>query len=92
LVFYENEFVTVAYINNGRVYSKVFDGSLDIDSDESIIATNDGKDRVDRDENNFIKQWYNEYFLIYGYQKILNRSLSKQNERTIFYLNKIAYK
>jgi len=92
LVFSENEFVTTAYVNNGRVYSKVFDGALDIDSDESIIATNNGKDRIDRDENNFIKRWYDGYFLIYGYQKILNRSLSKQNERTIFYLNKIAYK
>ena len=92
LVFSENQFVTAAYVNNGRVYSEVFDGSMDIDSDESIIATNDGKDRIDRDENNFIKQWYDGYFLIYGYQKILNRSLSKQNERTIFYLNKIAYK
>lgn len=92
VVFSENEFVTTAYVNNGRVYSKVFDGALDIDSDESIIATNNGKDRIDRDENNFIEKWYDGYFLIYGYQRILNRSLSKQNERTIFYLNKIAYK
>lgn len=92
MIFEDNEFVTAAYVNNGRIYSKTFEGSLDIDSDESTIATNHKKDRIVEDENNRIVNWFDNYFLIYGYQKINNRTLSKQNERTIFYINKIAYK
>lgn len=90
---FENEnFVTAAYVNDGKIYSKIFDGNIDVDSDETTIATNFNKDRVVEDENNHIVKWFDNYFLIYGYQKIKNRSLSKQNERTIFYINKIAYK
>ncbi len=92
LVFKDGEFTTAAYVNNGKIYSKSIEGTLDINSDESIIATNHNKDRIDEDENNHIIKWYGNYFLIYGYQKIINRTLSKQNERTIFYMNKIAYK
>ena len=54
--------------------------------------TTNPRDEVVEDENNHIIKWYDNYFLIYGYQKINNRSLSKQNERITFYLNKIAYK
>ena len=92
LVFKDDKFVTAAYVNNGKIYSKTFEGSMDIGSDESAIATKHNKDRVVEDENNHIVKWFGNYFLIYGYQKINNRSLSKQNERTIFYINKIAYK
>lgn len=91
-IFKNNEFVTAAYVNNGKIQSKIFEGPLDIDSDETVIATNFKKDNIVEDENNHIVKWYNNYFLIYGYQKINNRSLSKQNERTIFFINKIAYK
>lgn len=92
MVFNDGKFVTAVYVNNGKIYSKTFEGSLDIDSDESAIATKHNKDRIVEDENNHIVKWFDNYFLIYGYQKINNRSLSKQNERTVFYINKIAYK
>jgi len=91
VIFKNDHFVTAAYVNDGKIYSKIFEGNLDIDSDETGIATNFNKDRVVEDENNHIIKWYDKYFLIYGNQKIKNRSLSKQNERTIFFINKIAY-
>lgn len=91
-IFKNDNFVTAAYVNDGKIYSKIFEGPLDIDSDETVIATNFKKDNVVEDDNNHIVKWYDNYFLIYGYQKINNRSLSKQNERTIFFINKIAYK
>lgn len=92
VIFKNENFVTAAYVNDGKVHSKTFEGKLDIDSDETSIATNFNKDRVVEDENNHIVKWFDNYFLIYGYQKINNRSLTKQNERTIFFINKIAYK
>jgi hypothetical protein len=91
-VFSDGKFVNAVYVNNGKINSKVFDGAIDVDSDETIIATNHNKDRIVQDENNHILKWYDNYFLIYGYQKINNRSLSKKNERVAFFINKIAYK
>ena len=91
-IFKDDHFVTAAYVNQGRIYSQTFDQSIDMDSDESMIASNHQKDRVVEDENNHIINWYDNYFLVYGYQKINNRSLSKQNERITFYLNKVAFK
>lgn len=91
-VFGHDNLVSAVYVNNGKINSIVFDGSIDVDSDETIIATNHSKDRIVQDENNHIMKWYDDYFLIYGYQKINNRSLSKQNERSTFFINKVAFK
>ncbi|NOY49191.1 MAG: hypothetical protein GXO88_01280 [Chlorobi bacterium] len=92
LVFPDKNYVSAAYVNNGKIYSKTFDGRIDIGSDETIIASGNDKDRVVEDENNHIEEWYDNYFLIYGYQKINNRSLSKKDVRVVFYMNKVAYK
>jgi len=92
LVFEDGNNVTATYVNNGKIFASTFDGKMDIGSDESDIASSNEKDRVVQDENNHIEKWYHDYFIIYGYQKIKNRSLSKKDERVIFYLNKVAYK
>jgi len=55
------------------------------------IGTKFPQDRISQDENNHIVNWYGDYFLIYGYQKIKNRTLSEQSTRVVFYVNKIAY-
>mgnify|MGYP001167480474 CR=1 FL=1 len=92
LVFEDGNDVTATYVNNGKIFASTFDGDIDVGSDESYIASSNEKDRVVKDENNHIEKWYDDYFIIYGYQKIKNRSLSKKDERVIFYLNKVAYK
>lgn len=92
LVFEDGNNVTATYVNDGKIFASTFDGNLDVSSDESDIASSNEKDRVVQDENNHIEKWYDDYFIIYGYQKIKNRSLSKKDERVIFYLNKVAYK
>jgi len=39
-----------------------------------------------------ISPWYNQYFLIWGYQEIKNDGLeSAKRRRTVFYFNKVAY-
>lgn len=92
LVFEDGNNVTATYVNNGKIFASTFDGKIDIGSDESDIAGSNEKDRVVQDENNHIEKWYEDYFIVYGYQKIKNRSLSKKDERVIFYLNKVTYK
>mgnify|MGYP001123540931 CR=1 FL=1 len=91
VVFQDNNFISMAYVNNGKVYSQTVEGPIDIGASEIEIETKLKKDRISGDESNYIIPWYDDFFLIYGYQKLNNRTLGDQSVRTVFYANKIAY-
>ncbi|PLX08849.1 MAG: hypothetical protein C0598_12100 [Marinilabiliales bacterium] len=92
IIIDDGKYVTAAYVNNGNIYTNTYDRNIDIANDEAEIASSNEKDRVVQDENNYIKNWYDNNYIIYGYQKINNRSLAKKDERTVFYLNKVVFK
>lgn len=92
VVFEDGNFVSMAYVNNGEVHSQTIEGMVDIGSSETTIETKLNKDRISDDDNNHILHWYDDFYLIYGYQKLNNRTLGEQSIRTVFYANKIAYK
>lgn len=92
VVFSDENLVSLAYVNNGNVISQTIDGSLDIVREKMKIGTDFPQDRVTDEENSHIVHWYEDYFLIFGYQKLNNRTLGEQSTRTVFYANKIAYK
>jgi hypothetical protein len=91
LVFQDGNFITMAYVNEGKVITQTIEGPVDIASFELDIETKLSKDRVIDDQSNNIVHWYDDYYLIYGYQRLNNRTLGDQSTRTVFYANKIAY-
>ena len=91
LVFQDGNFVTMAYVNDGKVIAQTIEGPVDIGASEIEIDTKLSRDRVSDDESNNIVYWYDDFYLIYGYQKLNNRTLGDQSTRTVFYANKIAY-
>lgn len=91
-VFSDGKFVSLAYVNNGNVDYQVIEGSSDIDRSKMKIGTDFPQDRISEEENSHIVPWYGDCFLIYGYQKIKNRTLGDKSTRVVFYANKIAYK
>ena len=91
VVFSDDDFVSMAYVNKGKIFLQTIEGMIDIGHVETDIETKIAKDRVVDDEYNYITNWYDNYFLVYGYQKIRNRTLGDQNIRTAFYINKVAY-
>ena len=92
VVFEDDNYITMAYINDGYIVSQIIEGPADIDRSKMKIGTDFPQDRVSQDENNRIVRWYDDYFLIYGYQKLKNRTLGEQSIRVVFYANKIAYR
>ncbi len=54
------------------------------------LETSHTGDRITAAGFNTIIHWYDQYFLAYGYHSIQNNLLTNQNERTVFYINKIA--
>ena len=89
----EDSLLTLAYVTKGKLISQTFKKGKDISEKEKIkIETVFKKDRIIEDENNRIVHWYNYYYIIYGYQRIKNRSLKDKSIRTVFFINKIAFK
>ena len=85
--------LTMAYITKGELVSQTFEGAKDIEDREKIkIETVFKKDRIVEDENNKIVHWYGDYYLVYGYQRIKNRALADKTNRTVFFMNKVAFK
>lgn len=91
IVFPDGNFISMAYINDGKILSQTIEGPVDIGYTETVIETKFDKDRISGDEHNNIVHWYEDFYLIYGYQKVNNRSLGDQSIRTVFYANKVAF-
>jgi glutamate 5-kinase len=47
-------------------------------------------DKITAIGQNRLVHWYDYYFLAYGYHTIQNNLLTEKNQRTVFYINKIA--
>jgi hypothetical protein len=89
----DDPLITLAYVTKGELVSQTFEKSKDIGEREKIkIETVFKKDRVVEDENNQIVHWYDDYFLVFGYQRIKNRALEDKSNRTVFFINKVAFK
>lgn len=91
IAFIDGNFITMAYVNDGKIVAQTIDGATDIDTYQVPIATNVDRDKVSADENSYIVHWYDDFFLVYGNQQINNRSLLDQSIRTVFFANKVAF-
>lgn len=86
------EGLVLAYANNGKIFSKLIHKDQTIESISSAdIATLNARDRIFEDSHSIIERWYDSYFLIHGYQNIKNSYVNSRNNKTVFYINKIAY-
>lgn len=87
----DSPWLTMGYVNDGKIFSKTMEGGITISTDDSPVAPFFNRDRIAQDEDNFILHWYGQYYLIYGEEIIRNRALSEQDSRTVFYVNKVAF-
>jgi len=83
--------LTVAFVNNGKLISKTFEEGKTVATNHVPIAAMFTRDRIINDDDNVLVHWYNQYYLMYGEQSIRNRALGEQDERTVFYVNKVAF-
>ncbi len=82
----------LSYVSGDKIKMQLIEGPSDIGNEESVkIAGKFIRDKVVDSDNQHIAHWYDNYFLVYGYQKITNRVMKDQNYRTVFYINKVAF-
>ena len=84
--------LVLAYVSEGKIVSKLINGATTIDGvSQSEVEPLSPRDRVFNDANSIIEPWYNQYFVVYGYQNIRNSYVSSRGNKNVFYINKIAY-
>ena len=82
----------LSYSTKGKILSKVIEGpDSKTGYDQMSIMPDKAKDEIVDDYNNGLVYWYGNNFIAYGYQLIRNNFIS-ENKRTVFYINKLAFR
>jgi len=88
----DGENAILSYSTKGKILSKVIEGpDAKTGYEQMSIMPNMAKDEIVDDYNNGLVYWYGNNFIAYGYQLIRNNFTSK-NKRTVFYINKLAFR
>lgn len=82
----------LSYSTKGKILSKVVNGpESKTGYDQMSILPENARDEIMDDYNNGLSFWYGNYFIAFGYQQIRN-NFSAENKRTVFYVNKLAFR
>ncbi len=91
--FPDSSQMVLTYNHDGKIASKIIDGDKTVEGvDYYPIETTYSNDKIMADSKSNIFYWYNNYFIAYGFQTIKNNSLLENNKRTVFYINKVAFR
>ncbi len=93
-VSFSGENVVLAYSFRGSLKSKVIRGSQIVEGKTDVpIITEFANDKVRKNETSNVEYWYDNYFLVWGFQKISNNSQNDQvrGRRNVIYCNKISF-
>ena len=83
--------IKLVYANGNRINSKMFDfdGKVINEKESEPIETNSDNDKT-RLSYSEVVHWYDNYFLSYGIQRIINKKdKDVERKRTVFFFNKV---
>ena len=93
-ISFSNGNIVLAYSYKGVLKSKIIKGSEIVEAKaDKPIDTINAADKVRKNESSNVEYWYDNYFLVWGYQKISNNSQNEQlrGRRNVVYCNKISF-
>ncbi|MBN2174222.1 MAG: hypothetical protein JW731_08830 [Bacteroidales bacterium] len=92
-VLFEEDEIIMAYNREGKIGAKIIRGPDVVEGVEYYpLETTFVNDKVMEDTKSNMEYWYDNYFIAYGFQTIKNNSLVDGSKRTVFYINKVAFK
>lgn len=90
--FIESNNLMLSYVDGDRIAYKIIDKGKNLTSiSYSKVEPLRRHDKVLKESNSYILPWYNDYFLVHGYQSVRN-SYSADKAKPIFYLSKMAFR
>ncbi|MDP4291197.1 MAG: hypothetical protein Q8908_08960 [Bacteroidota bacterium] len=91
-LLFDGDDAVLSYSTKGKILSKVVNSpDSQTGYDQMSILPDKPRDEIMDDYNNSLSFWYGNYFIAYGYQQIRNNYIS-ENKRTVFYVNKLAFR
>lgn len=88
-IYFDNNEQVMLYYSKEKIHSKVIRGNEIVYKDDAAeVATVNKSEKVVYENYNKIYYWYDEYFLLTGYQAIYNQKADKRN---VFYFLKISF-
>lgn len=91
-VHYIGEDALIYYPKANRIFYTMVNGNEVIEkSNYFSIETSRSQDLVDYNIDTQLEHWYKDYYLVSGYQYIVNKGKGAKAKRFVFFLNKIRY-
>jgi hypothetical protein len=92
-VNFDNDQVTLAYNQGGKLRTKVIRGNQVVEGKESVQLSSEFEgDKVKKSFTDDIEYWYGNHFLAWGYQRIRNdENAQARGRRDVFYLEKVDF-
>lgn len=93
LVYPEKSEIVSTMLQDGSLFTQIcdFDGQVTGTLEKQAVALRFANDRLLDEGFAKIQFWYNNHFLLSGNQKIANNRLPKQNPRSVYFLQKVAF-
>ena len=89
--FFDGDPSLIFYNDGYRINYRIYIENTELEGFSKMdLETLKSGDKITAVGFNTMSSWYGPYFMAYGYHTILNNLVSDKNERTVFYINKIA--
>ncbi len=86
--------INMVYLSRNRIHSKAFDynGEVLLDRESEVLETEFSGDELKGMAITNIDYWYDNYFIAFGTQKIINKGDKEvDRKRKVFFVSKIKY-
>ncbi len=91
-LFIDGDDVILAYTGEGKIAWKTIAPNAEKENVAyTTVESSHPKDRVTAEQKSQLSQWYDNFFLAYGYQSIINNYHPTQQRRNIFFINKLIF-
>lgn len=91
--YFDSSDIVLAYNRDGKIAAKIItEGESAEGTDYYPLEASYANDKVADDSKSLMVPWYDNYFICYGFQVIPNDSYIGNEKRTVFYINKVAFR
>ncbi len=84
--------LVLAYLSDGKIGFKIIRGSSVLEKlSYNPLELLYPEDKLLSESRSRMTEWYDNYYLCFGYQEIRNISLASDNKRLVFFINKVKF-
>jgi len=91
-MIFDGDKIILAFLSEGKIGYKIIQGGNTVEkTDYTPLELLLPDDRLIHESKSHMIQWYDHYFICYGYQEIKNLSISGNATKLVFFCNKVQF-